>query len=114
AAAIDALFTSSVVNIDNKDQLVAATGTSGSYYGVIQALTLSPTLDPVPVAKALATRLVASGWFQLDAKDVSGVHVITLSSGSLARTSWFLTLSGDPRVVGQPVIAISLASPDIV
>lgn len=113
ATAIDALFPSSIVHIDNNDRLVDATATSGAYYGVLQNLTITLGLDPVPVATAVATRLVASGWRQLDAKDTSGVHVITLSSGVSAATSWFLVLGGDSRVASQPVVSIQLASPDL-
>lgn len=114
ADAIDSLLpVSMVIHVDNNARLVAATGKSGSYFGVLRHVTLSPKVDPVLVAKAVAKKLVASGWSQLQASDNSGVHLITLSSGSLARTSWFVIVSGDPRTVGQSVLSVQLASPDL-
>jgi hypothetical protein len=114
ADAIGALLpTNIVVHVANTDQLVPATTGAGSYYGVLRHITIDPTVDPVLVAKSIAQRLVASGWSQLQAQDQSSVHIVTLSSGSDAKTSWFLVLSGDPRVPNQSVVSLQLASPDL-
>jgi hypothetical protein len=114
ADAIDALIPkASVVYVDNHAQLVAATDKAGSYYGVLRTLTLSPSLDPLATAASIVTDLKAAGWMQLSTKDTGGVHVVTLSSGSLASESWFVVVSGDPSTPGQSVVAVQLASPDI-
>lgn len=114
AAAIDALLPADiVVHVDDTSQLVAATATAKSYYGVLQIVTLDATVDPEVVVKAVAKRLTASGWSQLETSSTAGVRLISLSSGSLVATSWFLVLSGDPRVAGQPVMHVQLASPDL-
>ena len=114
ADAIDALIpAASVVYVDNHAQLVAATAKSGSYYGVLRTLTLSPAVDPVATATATVTTLKSAGWTQLESKDTDGVHLVTLASGSLASESWFVIVSGDPTTAGQSVVAVQLASPDI-
>jgi hypothetical protein len=114
ADAIGALLPANiVVHVASTDQLVPATTGAGSYYGVLRHITIDPTVDPVLVAKSIAQRLVASGWSQLQAQDQSSVHIVTLSSGSDAKTSWFLVLSGDPRVPNQSVVSLQMASPDL-
>ena len=112
-AIVGLLPASIVLHVDNTAQLVPATTDAGAYYGVLRHVTLDPTVDPVAIATTVAEKLVASGWSQLQSSDTSGVHIITLSSGSLAKTSWFLIVSGDPRVEGQSVVSVQLASPDL-
>jgi hypothetical protein len=114
ADTIDALLPKNIVlNVAHTAQLVPATTGAGSYFGVLQHITINPTVDPVLVAKSIAQKLVASGWSQLQAQDQDGVHLVNLSSGSNVKTSWFLVLSGDPRVTNQSVVSLQLASPDL-
>lgn len=102
-----------VVHVDNTAKAVAATATAKAYYGVLRNITIDPGVNPIVVAKAIATKLVASGWSELHSSTISGVQVIDLASGSKAASSWFLELSGDPRVIGQSVVQLQLASPDL-
>lgn len=114
ADAIGALLPASIVkHVDNAAQLVPASAAAGSYYGVLRHITIDPTVDPVLVAKSVGQKLVASGWSELKASDTDGVHLITLVSGSKVKSSWFIIVSGDPRTVGQSVVSIQLASPDL-
>ena len=115
ADAIVALLPASIVlHVDNTDKLVPATTSSGSYYGVLRIISLDPTNDPVAISKAMVQKLEASGWAQRQSSDdVSGVHLVTLSSNRKPNISWFVQLSGDPRVSGQSVIQLQLASPDL-
>lgn len=108
-----AVPTASVVYVDKHDQLVAATAKAPSYFGVLRAITLSPSIDPVATAGSIVTKLKAAGWMQLSSKDTGGVHLVTLSSGSLASESWFAVVSGDPSTPGQSVVVVQLASPDL-
>ena len=115
ADAIVALLPASiVVNVDNTDRLVPATATSGSYYGVLRIISLAPANDPVAIAKTMVQKLEASGWTQRQSTaDATGVLLVTLSSNRKPNISWLLQLSGDPRVSGQSVIQLQLASPDL-
>lgn len=115
ADAIVALLPASiVVHVDNTDQLVAATASSRSYYGVLRIISLDPANDPVAISKAMVQKIEASGWTQRESSDdATGVHLVTLSSNRKPNISWLLQLSGDPRVSGQSVIQLQLVSPDL-
>lgn len=115
ADAIVALLPASImVHVDNTDQLVAATASSGSYYGVLRIISLNPDNDPVAISKTIVQKLEASGWAVRQASDdATGVHVATLSSNRKPNISWLLQLSGDPRVSAQSVIQLQLVSPDL-
>lgn len=103
-----------VVHVDSRDQLVAATADTASYYGVLRIISLDPQHDPVAISKTMVQKLEASGWSQRQSTDdASGVHVVTLSSNKKPNISWLLQLSGDPRVAGQSVIQLQLGSPDL-
>ena len=115
ADAIVALLPASiVVHVDNTDQLVPATASSGSYYGVLRIISLDASNDPVAISKAMVQKIEASGWTERQSSDdATGVHIVTLSSNRKPNISWLLQLSGDPRVSGQSVIQLQLASPDL-
>lgn len=115
ADAIVALLPASIVlNVDNTDRLVSATATSAPYYGVLRIISLEPANNPVAIAKTMVQKLEASGWTKRQSTDdATGVHLVTLSSNRKPNISWLLQLSGDPRVAGQSVIQLQLASPDL-
>ena len=115
ADAIVALLPASiVVHVDNTDQLVPATASSRSYYGVLRIISLDPANDPVAISKTMVQKIEASGWTQRESSDdATGVHLVTLSSNRKPNISWLLQLSGDPRVAGQSVIQLQLVSPDL-
>ena len=113
-AIVSLLPASIVVNVDNTDQLVAATASSRSFYGVLRIISLDPANDPVAISKTMVQKIEASGWTQRESSDdVTGVHLVTLSSNPKPNISWLLQLSGDPRVAGQSVIQLQLVSPDL-
>ncbi len=115
ADAIVALLPASIVlHVASTEQLVPAAAGSASYYGVLRIVSLVPTNDPVAISTTMVRVLLASGWAQRDSTDsASGVHLVTLSSNPKPNISWLLQLSGDPRVAGQSVIQLQLASPDL-
>jgi hypothetical protein len=113
ADAIDALIQTATVYVDDHDQLVPATKTGGSYFGVLRTITLVKTESPVTNANLVVTKLEESGWQPLQVTATQGVQVSTLSSGTDAGTSWFVIISADPTTASQPVVSISLASPDL-
>ncbi|MBG6107079.1 hypothetical protein IWX88_000697 [Frigoribacterium sp. CG_9.8] len=113
-AIVSLLPASIVVNVANTEQLVPATASSRSYYGVLRIISLDPTNDPVAISKAMVQKIEASGWTQRESSDdATGVHLVTLLSNSKPNISWLLQLSGDPRVAGQSVIQLQLVSPDL-
>lgn len=111
---VSLLPASSVVHVDTKSQVTAATAESASYYGLLRIISLNPAIDPVKITKTLVQKIAASGWVIQGSKDdVSGLHLVDLTSNAKPNISWFLELSGDPRVEGQSVIQLQLASPDL-
>jgi hypothetical protein len=113
ADAIGELIATSTVYVDDHDQLVAATKSAGSYFGVLRTITLTASSSPVTTANLLVTKLEESDWQPLQVTATQGVQVSTLASGTDAGTSWFVIISADPTTEGQPVVSISLASPDL-
>jgi hypothetical protein len=115
ANSIDALIASSdVVYVDNHSELVAATKTDASYYGVLRTITVSASLDPLQQAEAMEKLLVAAGWTKDQTTTDKGKYLAALSSDPAApQRSWFLLLGGDSTVAKQPVVTVQLASPDL-
>jgi hypothetical protein len=104
---------SKIVHVDDHSQLVAATKTTGSYYGVLRTITLDPSVNPVSLAATVVAKLKAAGWVQRQASDTGGTSMITLSSDPTAAESWFVLIGGDSSVAGQSVVTVQLLSPDL-
>ena len=102
-----------VIHVDSVAKLNPATANAGANFGVLRIISLKPAVDPVAIAKTMVQKIEASGWSQRQASDVSGVHLVTLTSNAKPNISWLLQLSGDPRVTGQSVIQLQLISPDL-
>ena len=116
ANSIDALISSpDIVYIDNHAELVPATKTVASYYGVLRTITVSSGLDPLQQAEAMEKLLVAAGWKEDQTSTATkGKYLAALSSDiSNPEQSWFLLLGGDSTVAKQPVVTVQLASPDL-
>ncbi len=111
---VSLLPAATVLNVDSTSQIVVATDKTPAYFGVLRIISLNPTIDPVAIAKTLVQKIAASGWEIRGASDdVTGVHLATLTSNAKPNISWLLQLSGDPRIKGQSVIQLQLASPDL-
>ena len=111
---VSLLPAATVLNVDSKSQIVAATDKTPAYFGELRIISLNPTIDPVAITKTLVQKIAASGWEIRGASDdVTGVHLATLTSNAKPNISWLLQLSGDPRITGQSVIQLQLASPDL-
>jgi hypothetical protein len=103
-----------VVYVDNHSQLVPATKTDASYYGVLRTITVSASLDPLQQAEAMEKLLVAAGWTEDQTTTDKGKYLAAMSSDPAApQRSWFLLLGGDSTVAKQPVVTVQLASPDL-
>jgi hypothetical protein len=104
---------STIVHVDDHSELVAATKTTGSYYGVLRTITLEPSVNPLGLAATVVKKLKAAGWVQRQASDTGGTSMITLSSDPTAAESWFVLIGGDSSVAGQSVVTVQLLSPDL-
>jgi hypothetical protein len=104
---------SAIVHVDDHSELVAATSTTGSYYGVLRTITLEPSANPLSLAAAVVKKLKAAGWVQRQASDTGGTSMITLSSDPTAAESWFVLIGGDSSVADQSVVTMQLLSPDL-
>jgi hypothetical protein len=114
ADSIDSLIASTdIVYVDDHSQLISATKSAGSYYGILRTITVSTSLDPVQQATAMETLLVQAGWIKRDTTTATGRYLAAMSSSSDGSKAWFLLLGGDSTVAEQPVITVQLASPDL-
>jgi hypothetical protein len=104
---------SRIVHVDDHSELVAATKTTGSYYGVLRTITLEPSVQPLTLAATVVKKLKAAGWVQRQSSDTGGTSMITLSSDPTAAESWFVLIGGDSSVAGQSVVTMQLLSPDL-
>lgn len=101
-----------IVFVDDHHQVVAATTSAGSYYGVLRTVSVDPKFDSVTQTKAMAKLLETAGWTERQTADASGKYLVALSSSRDDATSWFLLLGTD-TADKKPVITIQLASPDL-
>ncbi|MDQ1571434.1 MAG: hypothetical protein QOF79_2108 [Actinomycetota bacterium] len=107
----DLIAKTDIIYVDNHDEVVPATKTAGSYYGVLRTVNVSPSLDPGAQAEAMAKLLETAGWIERENANDTGKYLVALSSSSDSR-AWFLLLGGDAGDK-KPVVTIQLASPDL-
>ena len=113
ADAMQALLPSDVVqHTEDVSQLVAKTTGTGHYYAVLRAAQLVANADPAAYAKAAARALIDAGWIERTTSDQSGNYLTALQSDR-GKTPWIVVVGGDSSVVGQPVVSLQLASPDL-
>ena len=108
----DLIAKTDIVFVDNHDEVVPATKTAPSYYGVLRTVNVSKSLDPAMQAQAMAKLLETAGWVERETADDTGKYLVALSSSSDNSRAWFLLLGGDAGDK-KPVITIQLASPDL-
>jgi hypothetical protein len=110
ALAIEALLDPSViVHIDKHAQIVKDTESTGSFYGSLLTLTLTPSVEPITQAKDIVSTMEASGWAVNQTQNSGGVYLSALTS----EAGWFVLVGGDSSNEGQSVVTLQLASPDL-
>jgi hypothetical protein len=109
----DLIAKSDIVNVDDGSQPVAATKTTGAYYGVLRAITVSQGFDVATQGEAMEKLLVAAGWTERQTSNKSGVYSVLLSTATSVGTPSLLLLKADSTVAASPVISIQLISPDL-
>lgn len=113
ADAIQKLIASTdIVNVDDKSQLVAATKTAGSYYGVERAVTTSTGFDIILQAQAMEKLLVQAGWIERQTSTTTVGYSVAMSVDTAAGTA-ILLLVADETPKTPPAIVIELESPDL-
>ena len=113
ADAIQGLIASTdVVHVDNHEELVAATKSTGSYYGVERAISTSAGFDVITQAQAMEKLLVQAGWIERDTSTSTAGYTVALSTYTNAGAA-ALQLEADETPGSAPVIAIVLESPDL-
>ena len=113
ADAIQALVaTSDVVHVDNHDELVPATKSTGAYYGVERAISTTTGFDVIAQAQAMEKLLVQAGWIERDTSTNTTGYTVALSTYTNAGAS-VLQLEADETAGAAPVIAIVIESPDL-
>jgi hypothetical protein len=113
ADAIQALIAKTdIVHVDDHSQMVAATDTSGRYYGVLRTITVATGLDPITQATAMGKLLETAGWIERQKANDTGSYLIAMSSDPDGAKSWFVILGGDSTDTKASVVTIQIASPD--
>ena len=101
-----------IVNVDNTSKLVAATKSTGAYWGVLRVVTTSKGFDAIAQATAMEKLLVAAGWSERQTTAPTDSYAALLSSTHNGEVS-LLLLRADASAAASPVVLIQLESPDL-
>jgi hypothetical protein len=113
ADAIQALIaTTDVVHVDDHSKLVAASSSTGAFYGVERAISTSKTFDAIDQAGAMDKLLVAAGWVSRASTTATTTYTVQLTTATSVGTS-ALFLEADTTLGATPVILIEIESPDL-
>jgi hypothetical protein len=113
ADAIQALIASSeIVHVDDHSKLVAATKSTGAFYGVERAVTVTKGLDTIEQAEAMEKLLVQAGWIERAENTSTTAYTVQLTTFTSAGVAALL-IEADATVGAPPVILIELESPDL-
>lgn len=114
ADAIQALIaTTDVANVDDDSRLVAATKTSGSYYGVARAIANVKGFDAIAQAEAMEKLLVLSGWKQRESKTTTARYSTVLTRDTVAGESVLGLQASAATKTDPPIVLFTLESPDL-
>jgi hypothetical protein len=113
ADAIQALIASTeIVHVDDRSKLVPATTSTGSFYGVERAVTVTSGFDVILQAQAMEKLLVQAGWVSRQTSSSTAGYSVALSTSTTAGAS-VLLLQADEAPGAAPAILIELESPDL-
>lgn len=85
----------------------------GSYWGVLNTITLEPDVDAELQAASVAADLADAGWLLNDRAQSPTDYAVALSSGEDPERAWFLVLGADLSVPGESVVTVRLSSPPL-
>jgi len=113
ADAIQALIASTnVLYVDDKSRAIAATKTTGAYYGVERAITTASGFDVVEQGQAMEKLLVQAGWIERNTSTTTASYTVAMSTYTNAGAS-VLLLEADATAGAPPAIVLELESPDL-
>jgi hypothetical protein len=113
ADAIQGLIASTeIVHVDDHSKLVAATSSTGSFYGVERAVTTSTTFDVIEQGEAMEKLLVQAGWIERNTNTATSAYTVAMSTFTPAGAA-VLLLEADETAGAPPAIVIELESPDL-
>jgi hypothetical protein len=113
ANAIQGLIASSeIVHVDDQSKLVAATKSSGAFYGVERSVTTKTGFDTIDQAEAMEKLLVEAGWIERAQNTSTTAYTVQLTTFTSAGVSALL-IEADATPGVAPVILIELESPDL-
>ena len=113
ADAIQALIASSeIVHVDDQSKLVAATKSTGAFYGVERAVTATKGFDTIDQGVAMEKLLVEAGWIERAQNTGTSAYTVQLTTYTSAGVSALL-IEADATPGAPPVILIELESPDL-
>ena len=102
-----------LIGDDSYSQQVENTESEGSYWGVINTITLEPDIDPSLQAASVAADLADAGWLLNDRTQNDTEYAVALTSGENPDQAWFLVLTADQSVPGESVVTVQLSSPPL-
>jgi hypothetical protein len=113
ADAIQALIASSeIVHVDDQSKLVAATKSTGAFYGVERAVTATTGFDTIDQGDAMEKLLVEAGWIERAENTSTTAYTVQLTTYTPAGVAALL-IEADATPGAPPVILIELESPDL-
>jgi len=102
-----------LVGQDTYSQQVENTEGEGSYWGVLNTITLEPEIDAALQAASVAAELADAGWLLNDRAQSETDYAVALSSEEDPTRSWFLVIGADLSVPGESVVTVRLSSPPL-
>ena len=113
ADAIQALIASTeIVHVDDQSKLVAATTSTGYYYGVERAITAKTGFDVLLQTQAMEKLLVQAGWISRNSTTDTAGYSVALTVATSVGAS-VLLLQADEAPGAPPAILMELESPDL-
>jgi hypothetical protein len=113
ADAIQALITSTeIIHVDDRSRAVAATASTGAFYGVERAVTTAKGLDVIEQAQAMEKLLVQAGWIERNTNTATASYTVAMSTYTNAGAS-VLLLEADETPGSPPAIVLEIESPDL-
>ncbi|MCY7326578.1 MAG: hypothetical protein LH605_10670 [Microbacteriaceae bacterium] len=98
---------------DSYSQELENTESEGSYWGMLNTITLEPEVDAALQAASVAADLADAGWLLNDRAQSSADYAVALSSDDDPARSWFLVIGADLSVPGESVVTVRLSSPPL-
>ena len=108
----DLIASTEIVHVDDQSKLVAATSSTGTFYGVERAITVQTGFDVLLQAQAMEKLLVQAGWVSRNSTTDTAGYSVALTVSTAAGAS-VLLLQADEAPGAPAALLIELESPDL-